>query len=259
MTALSNLFTDEVVQRLALTVRTNVSSWDDGGVPVRRRHEVVRCLGPSPWQSGWALRQAWELYLESAKDCGLLDDLELVANLTGTNDESFRGALAECNAAWFLRDVGLAVTPKPEPKNGKNIDFAVARGEFTFYVEVKAPYVELLTNCWSGDDSHVLRGRVEAAGKQFKDGPLQCPTPCPNPSYSHLFGPRPAPQGGSRRARDAELRITRPEYSSTTAGARVQAGREVGAPASAGGRFGEDRPDADQRGREPRIRVRLQR
>lgn len=168
MTALSDLFTDEVVQRLAAVVRANASPWDDGGVPVRRRHEVVRCLGPSPWKSGWALKRAWELYLEAAKDCGLLADPELVENLTGTDDESFRGALAECNAAWFLRRLDLTVTPKPEPKTGKNIDFAVARGAFAFYVEVKAPYVPQLTSHGSGDDSKVLRGRVEAAGEQFK-------------------------------------------------------------------------------------------
>jgi hypothetical protein len=170
MIALSDLFTDEVVQRLAAVVRTNVSPWDDGGVPVRRRHEIVRCVDHSASQSGWALKRAWESYLEAAKDCGLLDDAELVENLTGTDDDSFRGALAECNAAWFLRQLGLTVAPKPEPKNGKNIDFAVVRGELTFYVEVKAPYVPQLTNHGSGDDAHVLRGRVEAAGTQFKKG-----------------------------------------------------------------------------------------
>jgi hypothetical protein len=116
------------------------------------------------------LKRAWESYLGAARDCGLLADAELVANLIGTDDESFRGALAECNAAWFLGQLGLTVTPKPEPKNGKNIDFAVARGEFTFYVEVKAPYVPQLTKHGSGDDSRVLRGRVEAAGEQFKRG-----------------------------------------------------------------------------------------
>jgi hypothetical protein len=155
---------------LLALVRANVSLWDDGGVPVRRRHEVVRCLSPSPWQSGWALKRAWEAYLEAAKDCGLLADAELVENLIGTDDESFRGALAECNAAWFLRQLGLTVMPKPEPKNGRNVDFAVERGALTFYVEVKAPYVPQLTNYGSGDDSKILRGRVEAAGVQFKKG-----------------------------------------------------------------------------------------
>jgi hypothetical protein len=103
-------------------------------------------------------------------DAILLDDAEIVANLTGTDDESFRGALAECNAAWFLRQLGIAVKPKPEPKDGKNIDFAVTRETSTFYVEVKAPFVPQLTNHGSGDDSKALRGRVEAAGEQFKKG-----------------------------------------------------------------------------------------
>jgi hypothetical protein len=171
MSTMTDLFTDDVVQRLAAIPRPNVSEWDYGGVPVRRRHDVVRSKGPTPWQSGWALKKAWESYLEVAKECGLLDDPELVGNLTGKEDEQFRGAMAECQAAWFFRtSLGLDVKPKPEPKHGKNIDFEVSRSGLTFYVEVKAPYVPQLTNHGSGDDAGVLRGRIEAAGAQFKKG-----------------------------------------------------------------------------------------
>jgi hypothetical protein len=48
-------------------------------------------------------------------------------------------ALAECNAAWFLHQLGFTVTPKLEPKNGRNIHLAVTRRELTFNIEVKAP------------------------------------------------------------------------------------------------------------------------
>ena len=165
------LFTDEVLERLARLPRAPASPWDDGGIPVRRRHDVVRCTGPEPWRSGWALKCAWEDYLTAANECGLLADAELRASLTGTDDESFRGAMAECMVTWFvMRNVGLAVTPKPDPKTQKNVDFSARRDSLEIFGEVKAPYVPLSNGVFSGDDSRNLRSCVEAAGPQFKRG-----------------------------------------------------------------------------------------
>jgi len=171
MPMLSGLFTDEVLASLLNVQRPPASPWDDGGIPVRRRHEVVRCTGPEPWRSGWALKRAWEGYLSAANECGLLADAELRANLTGGDDESFRGAMAECLVTWFvLRKLGMAVTPKPEPKAQKNVDFAARSGSLEVFGEVKSPYVPLLNCVGSGDDSRNLRACVEAAGPQFKKG-----------------------------------------------------------------------------------------
>jgi hypothetical protein len=165
------LFPEATLSRLARIERKHVSTWDSGGAPVRRRHEIITATGPDPWRCGWALHQSWCAYLGAAEATGLLTAAELRANLTGDDDDSFRGAMAECEAVWFFRErLGGVVRPKVDPKDSKNSDFAASLEALEVHCEVKAPCVPRMNNTWAGDDAKILRSCVDAAGSQLKKG-----------------------------------------------------------------------------------------
>jgi len=167
--AIDQLFTPGVIANLEAIRRPTPSPWDSAGNVVRERHLILRARdgsAPSPWRA--ARRRAWADYLDAASVCGLLADKELVANLTGTDDDSFRGAMAECMATWVLARLGFAVEPKPEARSKKNVDLRAGKDRLEVFVEVKAPFIPIMSNPFAGDDARGLRQCVEAAGKQFK-------------------------------------------------------------------------------------------
>lgn len=175
---IGRLFATPVLERLARSVTAAPSQWDGAGEAVRLRHVV---FGPYPQVGLFADRRArWQCYLASADRLGLLDDDELRSNLTGTSDESFRGAMAECLVAWFLEcELSMKITPKPPGRPGKVLDFEAMEDSCglrtgdrpaDLRVEVKAPRVPVMQKQWYGDDSDAIRRQIRNAGRQFATG-----------------------------------------------------------------------------------------
>ena len=75
--------------------------------------DVLTASGPIPNEDPWgarvrhrrAERAAWDTYLAAGFACGLLDGehgSDVLARLTGIDDDNFRLAMAECMVAWFF-------------------------------------------------------------------------------------------------------------------------------------------------------------
>lgn len=169
---LRELFTPDVLDRLANKSRPAPSKWDTEGECIRRRDLVLRTIGrPSSSPSRIALQRAWASYLRVADACGLLAIPDVRSRLVGSDDEGFRSVMAECCAAWyFARRRRARVIPNPASKATKNFDLVIERDGLTVHAEVKAPYVPRLNKGWAGDDSEVLSTAVKKAGEQFKRG-----------------------------------------------------------------------------------------
>src|SRR5262245_16432682 len=108
---LADLFTDEVIERLRSAPQTKALKYRVLVITLERPIQV-------PWIP--AHRAAWMAYLDAAATCGLLADphaKDLVARLTSVDDEQFRSAMAECQAAWYLtKKLGLDATARPPGK-----------------------------------------------------------------------------------------------------------------------------------------------
>lgn len=91
-----------------------------------------------PW------KRAWVDYIEAAWAGGMFDGddgKELLARLRGVDDEGFRSAIAECFACWFFaKQLELPVSPRPQGRPGKKLEFLVQFPTGSACVEVKAPY-----------------------------------------------------------------------------------------------------------------------
>jgi hypothetical protein len=173
------IFTRDVLDRLAaLNSPTPQQSM---------RLRVLTTRGPLPdgahrdllttVQHDRALRAAWDAYLTAAFACELFEPphgADLQQRLTGTDDDNFRSAMAECMACWFIAGkLGLKVTPRPAGAAGKIPDLCIERDDGNITVEVKAPYRAPLAPSYVGfvrDDSHVLAATVDEANKQFAKG-----------------------------------------------------------------------------------------
>ena len=140
--------------------------------------EVLTAHGPAPsnavravrLKSARALRAAWEVYLDAAEACDLLD-AEMVGYLRSNDAEKFRGAIAEGCAAWLLAGkLGHPVGPRPKGRNGKVLDMAVRVGTTDINVEVKAPRVASLNDEWKVRE--LLQSKLDNAGQKFEEG--QC-------------------------------------------------------------------------------------
>jgi hypothetical protein len=125
----------------------------------------ARAGGLNPSTENQALRaykSAWEVYLFAAFACGLFDGdhgKDLRARLTGVDDDSFRSAMSECLAAWYVAGhLKLAITPRPEGRPGHPLEFAITHRDGDINVEVKAPHRAVTTTFWWGDDSDLLQG-----------------------------------------------------------------------------------------------------
>jgi hypothetical protein len=117
-----------------------------------------------------AHRRAWADYVTCMKEAGFLD-ADVIARLTGPDDDGFRSAMAECMTCHFLRCVlGLAVFGRHEGRPGSLIDFSVKRPDGDLSVEVKSPFAEKPAGAYWGDHSHILTPVLDIANKQFAEG-----------------------------------------------------------------------------------------
>src|SRR5262249_6120675 len=106
--AVARVYTTEVVQLLAGVERHPAHPADHEAEPIRQRH-VIFSVRPVSGRAFGALRVAWWRYIEHADAVGLLDE-DLLQRLRSTDDDDFRGALAECRTSSFFAEnlhVGL--------------------------------------------------------------------------------------------------------------------------------------------------------
>jgi hypothetical protein len=176
MDALPDVFTPEVVDRLA-SVRNPSDT-------LRMRVETLTACGPAcstdprvihnvRWLR--AQRAAWEAYVSAAFACGLMEGergVDLRQRLTDTDDDNFRGAMAECMTCWFLGGkLRLHVQPTAVGRPGKAPDFSIVTDREAIPVEVKAPYVPMpQATVWCGDNADVLARTLDQANQQFAVG-----------------------------------------------------------------------------------------
>lgn len=124
----------------------------------------------------WLLahRVAWDAYVEGAFHCGLFDGKhgeDLRARLADHNQENFRAALAECEAAWFLAcHLQLSVSARPAGRASRPLDLLVALPGGDVNVEVKSPFREPQLGGGWVDDSDILERCLADASKQFDEG-----------------------------------------------------------------------------------------
>lgn len=150
---------------------------------LRWRLDVLEACGPMPsdvWKAvevrTWrAQKAAWEVYVQAAFFAGLFEGSagdDLCARLTDVRDDNFRGAMAECAAAWFLAcQMSFCVGRVPADRADSNIDMQIDLPYGTVGVEVKAPFRERppLEQILWGDDSDKIAQCLSKAQKQFSD------------------------------------------------------------------------------------------
>jgi len=145
--------------RLKILSAADVDGVDEG----TRRYNRLLC----------ARRDAWREYLTSASHHGVLDG-DVIARLTGTDDDNFRSALSECMGCWLLTGpLGLTLRARPAGRDRAVIDLGVQQPDGDINIEVKSPYapVPQASTWWGGDHSHLLEGALNEANRQFpKDG-----------------------------------------------------------------------------------------
>jgi hypothetical protein len=89
-----------------------------------------------------ARRNMWNNYFLAAKQIGFFDD-DLQQRLRHSGHDQFRGAWAECLAAWFLTsELNLKVSPRPPGKDGKRPDLQICVGDMKITTEIKSPFRE---------------------------------------------------------------------------------------------------------------------
>jgi hypothetical protein len=130
--AFKQVFTPEVISRL--------SRYSPGSSSLGFRISVL----DGGTNDSERKRALWSDWLECARSSGLLyleSRDELVARLTGVNDDNFRSALAECMACFFLvRDLGICIEAHPIGRNRRVLEFAAHCGAGTLLnFEVKSP------------------------------------------------------------------------------------------------------------------------
>jgi len=159
------MYTPEVLARLRAVSRPMVSAHDHAGESVRRRHLIFSSEALTR-ESLRLQRSAWWRYLAHAAAQDLIDN-DLKGRLTDTDDDNFRGALAECFTSWFFaQKLGIDLR-RHRTDGGPGPDF---EGGGNIRVEVKAPHVPIVGTEWSGDDAGALRECVAKAGRQFQAG-----------------------------------------------------------------------------------------
>lgn len=162
----SELFTPAILSKLEAVVRPAVSKADHAAEPMRQRHLLFSGAALSS-NALTARRAAWWAYLAHASKVGLLAVKDIRRRLTDVCDDNFRGALAECSVSWFFTEQLQSPLARNEAATGKAVDFHDSLG---VGIEVKAPYVPLLHQVFSGDDSRTIRECVQKAGRQCKKG-----------------------------------------------------------------------------------------
>jgi hypothetical protein len=161
----ARLYTPKVMAKLAAIVRQPAPKADHAAEPMRLRQRLFSAE-LLPFRALSARRLAWWSYLAHADRVGLLEDNDLCHRLTDTDDDNFRGALAECLTVWFFAKQ-LNLTLRRHNAIGRRADFEADGG---IHIEVKAPYVPVPGNAIAGDDASVIRDSIREAGKQFRSG-----------------------------------------------------------------------------------------
>lgn len=64
----------------------------------------------------------------------------------------------------------MDIDVRPPGRKNKKLEFIAKSKVQDLYVEVKSPYREKPTRCWSGDDSDLIKKCVIEANKQFEKG-----------------------------------------------------------------------------------------
>ena len=179
---LGSIFTPEVVDTLdrartgkpGLQDRLDILVARGAGVTRQGDTFVVRAHRPDRR----AKRAAWDRYVEAAYVTGLFDEpdgRDLRARLTGTDDDHFRGAMAECLTAWVLQGkLGLAVSARPTGRPGHPLEMVINRPSGPdVHIEVKAPHHPApASGVGYADRSDVFMKRLKKANRQFgKDAP----------------------------------------------------------------------------------------
>lgn len=121
-----------------------------------------------------ASRNAWNNYVAVASMHGFFsqsENCDLRKRLTDREDNNFRGAMAECMAAWFfLETLGWKITPRPRGQGRRELELTAMSPEGPIMVEVKAPFREQFGTMGSGNDSDLIEKTLQRANNQFASG-----------------------------------------------------------------------------------------
>jgi hypothetical protein len=169
---LKEVFPAEMLERLRSHAEKNEGVSD--------RLEILAASGPEP-SDPWKQHRlrycrrnkaAWDAYLTGAYAVGLLgsghaDDL--LARLRSPSNDSFRAAMAECMAAWFLAGkMSFDVKARPMGRKGHILELQVNLPDRTVYVEVKSPREESSDVIDLAVSYSRLKRSLEEANKQFR-------------------------------------------------------------------------------------------
>jgi len=113
-------------------------------------------------------KSMWNQYLSVAERIRLLNN-DLLARLRDAVDDNFRGAWAECLAAWFLAEkLGLDIRPHPPGRGNSCLDLEISSTYGNISVEVKSPFREVKAGeVFFGLDSDAIQSAAEEANRQF--------------------------------------------------------------------------------------------
>lgn len=125
-----------------------------------------------PWLS--AQRAAWSEYVDAARACGMFEDphgKDLMTRLAHVDDDQFRSAMAECQAAWYLsHKLGLTVSARPRGRGASVLELLVALPDGDVLVEVKSPLRVAIADglVRKLDDSDILDRCLADASRQLR-------------------------------------------------------------------------------------------
>lgn len=162
------IFTDGAIARMKTAPQTESLAY---------RVAAITLVQPPGHNVPWlgAQRKAWTNYLDAAFRCRLFADphgKDLTRQLTSVDDDQFRSAMAECQAAWYLSmKLGLKVSAKPPGEGNKVLDLLARLPDGNdVHVEVKSPLREGIADGVARelDDSDILEDRLADASRKFK-------------------------------------------------------------------------------------------
>jgi len=168
-----DIFTRKVLEHLQSSTHPSVN--------LIFRLAVIQAHGPYPSEAIPAIRlrslraykAAWNTYFLAAFACKMFEGekgKDIRSRLTGTDDDNFRSAMAECLVCWFLAGrMKLNIDPFAPGRNGRNLEMVIKLAEGDIGVEVKAPFRETPEGAWSGDDADKIEKALEVANRQFSD------------------------------------------------------------------------------------------
>lgn len=160
--SINDIYTSDVLMR--------IKAKDSGigavnNLPIRLRY-LIFSQEELPFRTLYARRKIWREYISYAAQVGFLDT-DVRERLASDNEDTFRGAIAECMSLWFFANKLQIRLQRMVAQSGPRADF---KAEGPMHVEIKARHVPLHGDIVGGDDSEELRKTVSSAGKQFSSG-----------------------------------------------------------------------------------------